>query len=777
MDFLRLLFDTSDFHPRWNCGNWTEFHGWLHIVSDLLIFGAYVTIAVVMTAFYAIKRKELVYSNIILLFAAFILSCGASHFIEATIFWHPWYRLAGVVKLITAIASWITVIFLIAQIPKAIKYAGVAHLTRELDRKREEQSKLHAIAAKSEQRLSLLLNSTAEGIYGIDDKGKCTFANRACVILLGFDSPDDLIGEEMHSLIHHSNENGEATGIESCKIFKAAQKGERSHCDSEVFWRRDGTSFPVEYWSYPVDEDGVVSGAVVTFFDVTERLQANKRLVEAMERAELANRQKTRFLANMSHEIRTPMNAILGFSELMEGVVVTPKAKEYLSIIRGSGESLLDLINDLLDLSKIEAGRIEIFNEPADFAKTIGSIVAMMSLPAREKGIALSYTIDPSVPRYLEMDSLRLRQIVLNLLSNAVKFTDEGDVTVECTSAPNQKEEGFVSIKIVVTDSGAGIPEGELKKIFKPFHQVQEQESHVAVGTGLGLSITERLVKLMGGKIKVVSKVGEGSVFTVTIPSLKITTSEVEPVYDAHWGERNLDLIQPSLILVADDNAVNRDFMVELFGSTHHRLLVAEDGAEAIELIKKEKPDLVLMDIRMPGIDGREALGILRKTPEVGMIPVLAVTASSLLNKEKKLREEFDGYLRKPFTKAQLFRALAHHLPVILPEGEEDDTEASAEPIYDCSEVGGDRVSLAAELNELMETSWPKVSATLSINSVGEFSRNISRLGEKFQCPGLAAYAGELSKSAESFQLTQMEKLMASFPGVVESVTGGATRS
>ncbi|MEC5127327.1 ATP-binding protein [Verrucomicrobiales bacterium BCK34] len=774
MEFFRLLFDTSDFQPRWNCGNWTEFHGWLHVISDLLIFGAYVTIPLSISAFYVLKRKEIAYSNILLLFAAFILSCGATHFIEATIFWHPWYRLSGVMKLITAIASWLTVGFLLAQIPKAIKYAGVAHLTRELERKRQEQSELHAAAARSERRLALLLNSTAEGIYGIDSDGRCTFANRSCVSLLGYDSPEEFIGKEMHSLIHHSNEDGEPEGIESCKIFKAAQKGEKSHCDSEVFWRKDGTSFPVEYWSYPVDEDGVVSGAVVTFFDVTERLQANNRLIEARERAELANRQKTRFLANMSHEIRTPMNAILGFSELMEGVVVTPKAKEYLSIIRGSGESLLDLINDLLDLSKIEAGRIEVFNEPADFSKTIGSVVAMMSLPAREKGLELSYSIDPSVPRYLEIDGLRLRQIVLNLLSNAVKFTDEGDVAIECRSTPSGEDDGCVTVEIEVSDSGTGIPKGELKKIFKPFHQVQESDSHVAAGTGLGLSITERLTKLMGGKIKVASKLGEGSTFTVTIPSLKIATSEGEPVYDAHWGERNLDLIKPSLILVADDNAVNRDFMIELFGSTHHRLLVAEDGAAAIELIRKEQPDLVLMDIRMPGIDGREALGILRKIPEVRTIPVLAVTASSLLNKEKKLREEFDGYLRKPFTKAQLFRALAHHLPTSISEQTEEAAAEEVEEVYDCSVVGGDRESLVAELKELMETSWPKVSATLSINSVSEFSRNIVRLGEKFQCTGLFDFGNELGQSAESFQLGKMEKLMARFPGLVESAESGA---
>ena len=630
---------------------------------------------------------------------------------------------------------------------------------------------------ESREQLERILDSTGEGIYGIDPGGCCTFSNQSCLQLLGYDSANELLGKQMHELIHHTRPDGSPYPTEECRIHVAAIKGQPAHVEDEFLWRKDGTSFAAEYRSYPISRNGQRYGAVVTFTDISGRLRARQELIDARERAEESDRQKTQFLANMSHEIRTPMNAILGFSELMESVVVSKKAKEYLAVIRDSGRSLLELINDILDLSKIEAGRIELNIEPVDLNELVQSVVALIAPDATGKGLELSVDVAAELPKCLLLDRLRVRQILLNLLSNAVKFTRAGSIAVKVCAEAATRDGQRMDLILAVSDTGVGISKLQQKRIFKAFHQVSSTDESGLSGTGLGLSISKRLAKLMDGEITVSSTPGKGSTFTVTLQNVEAALEEVSPHSAVLENEQDLDLIRASRILVVDDNEVNRRLISEIFDGSHHEILLAEDGEQAIEIAHREKPDLVLMDIRMPRLDGRKALQILRSDAELPELPVVAVTASSLLNKEKALRKAFDGYLRKPFSKAQLFRELARRLPLVEPDagsgeaGDGPDVLASGLAPGEVATVPDGRIDdwkrLADELHELEQSSWQTVSQTLAIQTVIEFARNLKRLAAANDCAFLGEYADSLHTRAEHFKLAALERQLTGFPELI----------
>ncbi|MAS92951.1 MAG: hypothetical protein CMO55_07105 [Verrucomicrobiales bacterium] len=787
LDFFRKLFDTSDFPARWNCGNWTTGHGLLHIISDIVIFAAYFTIPIALAFILLRKNKEIPFPKLFWLFAIFILSCGLSHLVEAIVFWEPWYRFLGIVKGITAVASAITAAGLVWCIPKVLAMRGISDIQKQLEHVAARENAALRREKATNDRLQLLLDSTAEGIYGIDEKGVCTFSNRASADLLGYPDPDSMIGEKIQDIVFGKSDKHEPETAPEEGILRPATHGEIYHSDEEQFARKDGTLVPVEFWAYPIKEDETRLGAVVTFVDVTARKEAEKAILEAKKEAERekrsaerANRQKSQFLANMSHEIRTPMNAILGFSELMQGVVVSEKAEQYLGIIRSSGESLLELINDLLDLSKIEAGRIDLHPEPMDLMQTVNASVALVSSQAEEKGLDLTIESQADLPRAVVLDRVRFRQIIVNLLSNAVKFTQEGNVGITVNASPNEDHKDQIDLRVSVADTGRGISEDEQMQIFKPFHQEYHDEKTVTSGTGLGLSISSRLARLMSGKIELESTKGKGSTFTVVIPNVPISEAEVEMSNFAKSEDVDFDSIPPSRILVADDNELNRELISEMFHQSHHTILLAKDGEEAISVARKEKPDLVLMDVRMPKIDGREALQIMREDGNLDTIPIVAVTASSLLNKEKALRNEFDGYLRKPFSKRQLYLAMATKLGTV-----ESEESAPSETKPEVSTTNPDLprneldkpeewLSLVDELVELENTSWKEVSKSQSTHAVREFARNLLRLADQYSCHALNEYASELIEHAEGFNLHELDREIRRYPEMVEWIRNEA---
>lgn len=628
-----------------------------------------------------------------------------------------------------------------------------------------------AKAFNSQERLELILNSTAEGIYGINKDGVCTFCNAKCLELLGYSSVDELIGQNMHELIHHTRETGEPYPQSECKIYVAYREGRDSHVDTEVLWRKDGTSFQAEYWSFPKIRNGEIMGAVVSFIDITEQRKAEEDLIRAKKEAEEANRQKSRFLANVSHEIRTPMNAILGFSELLEGLVDSPKAANYLRVIRASGDSLLRLINDILDLSKIESGKMELAPAPVAVREMIESVRLLFSQQAAEKNLSFTTNIAIDVPDCLQLDILKIRQILFNLLSNALKFTESGNIALDISCEKEPLNGRRVTLAIKVTDTGCGIPDSEQKKIFHPFRQAEITRAIDEEGTGLGLSIVSRLAKLMKGKVAVASAVGEGSTFTVTIPKVEVSaaviTAEAEPL-----TSEDLNSIAPARIVVADDNEFNRDLIQGIFEDTHHMVFMAHDGREALELTRTMKPDIVLMDIRMPDMDGKEARAAIKADETLKHIPVVAVTASSLLRQSNQLKKVFDGFVRKPFSRAELFEAMAKVLPLVeetLVEeavaDDQGDVEGSPAP-----ELRGAWLAALEKIRAGRENKWKDVEKTMSMGDVGDFSKFLREVGAEAQCPPIERYGIMLQEYVENFELSNIESAFEKLPGLLGTV-------
>ncbi|TSK08524.1 MAG: PAS domain S-box protein [Geobacter sp.] len=456
--------------------------------------------------------------------------------------------------------------------------------------------------------LRLILNSTAEAIYGTDPDGICTFCNRACVELLGYHDEEELIGRNMHDMIHHRDADGSLIDLHECRIFQGYQNGEGTHADDEVLWRKDGSSFPAEYWSYPQYRDGRVVGAVVTFLDITERKKTQQELVVAKEAAEAASQTKSDFLANMSHEIRTPMNAIIGMSHLVMKTSLTPQQLDYLSKIQASGEHLLGIINDILDFSKIEAGKLTIEEAEFDLERVMGTLATFLGDKVQAKGLELIFDVAPEVPRHLVGDSLRLGQVLLNYGSNAVKFTEAGEINVRVGVV--ERSRNTVLLQFSVTDTGIGLDKQQQGRLFQSFQQGDMSTTRKYGGTGLGLAISRHLARLMGGEVGVESEKGVGSTFWCTVRvgvSRRNEKPRVTPI--ALYGCR---------VLVVDDNEHARGVLHAMLQRTGLRSTPAPSGTEALSLLKRgdEEGDpfsIVFLDWQMQGMSGAETARLIRE--------------------------------------------------------------------------------------------------------------------------------------------------------------------
>src|SRR2546428_3633255 len=302
-----------------------------------------------------------------------------------------------------------------------------AELRQEISVRKEAEAALR----ESEQRTRLLLDSTAEAIYGLDLQAHCTFSNRAALRLLGYSDASELLGRNMHDLTHHTHPDGSHYPASECPVSETLHTGEARHSDAEITWRSDGTSFPAEYWSYPIERNGQIVAAVVTLIDITTRRAAQQAMLAAKEAAESANRAKSEFLANMSHEIRTPMNGIIGMTELMLDTELTPEQRESLTLVKNSADSLLRLLNDILDFSKIEVGKLDLDCTAFSLRDRLESTIKTLAVRAHKKGLELACHIPPDVPDTVVGDPGRLCQVVVNLAGNAIKFTERGEVVVE----------------------------------------------------------------------------------------------------------------------------------------------------------------------------------------------------------------------------------------------------------------------------------------------------------------------------------------------------------
>ena len=551
-----------------------------------------------------------------------------------------------------------------------------AQMLQALKTMQESLERYRETLRKSEERTRLLLNSSGQGIYGVDTEGRCTFCNPAGLKMLGYDSDSELLGREIHVLMHHTYPDGRPYPAQECKASQTYRDGRPAYVDNEVFWRSDGSNFPVEYRSFPIRHDDMLLGAVVTFADITERKQVENNLKEAhaalaAERAALAERVRERteelrianaelarsarakdeFLAAMSHELRTPLTSILGNSEILMEQLQGPLNEmqiKTLKTIEESANHLLSLINDILDVAKVEAGKMTLAWDEIPVKQLCEASLRLIKQSADHKALKVASHIDPDV-QIISGDGRKLKQMLVNLLSNAVKFTPQGGaIGLEVQGQPSERQARFT-----VWDTGIGIDEKQQGQLFKPFIQLDSKLSRQYRGTGLGLALVRRMAELHGGRVYLESTSGKGSRFSVVLPwdlSVYATPVHGKTRPSSERVAATVDVSQDeTIVLLVEDDAAIMTMLCEYLEAKGYTVVTARDGAEAISKAVQGRPDVVLMDIQMPGMDGLAAIEHLRQVPGFRKTPIIALTALAMPgDRERCLEAGADDYLGKP---------------------------------------------------------------------------------------------------------------------------------
>jgi len=506
-----------------------------------------------------------------------------------------------------------------------------------------------------------LMDQIQDFIVATDTKGRITYINNAVARFLG-QTGKSPIGKSVYILSKPDEFQIQQEIIEKT-LAQGSWKGK------VVNYAEDGSPHTLETrtWVTRDPAEGIV-GMVGLSTDITEREHMSEKLRRAVEAAEAASQAKSEFLANMSHEIRTPMNAILGFSEILLNKTRNTQDRHYLTSIHSSGQVLLSLINDILDLSKIEAGKLEIRPEPVNIRNLFKEVRTVFFEKFRDKKLEFRTEVSEELPGLMMVDEVRMRQILINLVGNALKFTSAG--FVQMSAYPQMQEnncpENCLDLVLEVEDTGIGIPQDQHEVIFESFQQQKGQSSAKYGGTGLGLTITRRLTEMMKGSITVESEPGKGSLFRLLfcdVPMVKNQYESEDTDISESWEEVAVQFASAS-VLAVDDGLLNRELIRGYLEGSGLSVMESENGEHALGLLRAGNiPDLILMDLRMPGRNGYEITEILRNDMKYKKIPVIACTAGAMKKDEKRIAELFDGLVRKPLEKRLLVSELKRFLP------------------------------------------------------------------------------------------------------------------
>jgi two-component system, chemotaxis family, CheB/CheR fusion protein len=496
-------------------------------------------------------------------------------------------------------------------------------------------------AQERQELVRLLLDSTAEAIYGLDPNGRCSFCNRACATLLGYDDPRELIGEDMHALHHCVYPDGTPYPAHECPIQTTARRGESVHRSDEVFVRTDGTTFSVEYRSHPLRRGNDIIGSVVTFLDITERKLAEQEMRVASQRRE-------QFLAMLSHELRNPLAAVLNATSLLrlKSGDSPDQATQARRVVERQTRHMARLLDDLLDVSRITSGKFQLREEACDLREAIVGAIESIAPQLAAQRIDLHRNI-PAEPIVLLGDSVRLQQVVANLLSNAVRHSEPGgrvELTVRC-------EDGHARFSL--RDHGTGIHPELLPKIFDLFVQSDQHIDRSRGGLGVGLTLVKRIVELHGGTVQARSDgPGRGSEFVVRLP---LAADRV-----AERPERGVTVSGGCRIVLVEDQADAREMLSLLLTARGHEVVEAVDGAAAIEHIERVRPDAALVDIGLPTMSGYEVARRIRENPTLDSVVLVALTGyGTHADIEAAIAAGFDEHLTKPVETERLEAILA----------------------------------------------------------------------------------------------------------------------
>lgn len=510
---------------------------------------------------------------------------------------------------------------------------------------------------RGQQLLEVMKENIPVGISVFDVEKKLAVINQEALSLFKF--PEELaqLGTRYSDIMRYFAERGDFGDGDINEIVKERVRIGHS-TEPQRFLRTvvDGGR-TVEVNTRPMPGGGVVS----IYLDITDRLRSEEKLEKLLFQANAANQAKSDFLSTISHEIRTPLNGVIGMAQMLGHTEMTDEQQEKLDIILKSGNTLLDLINDVLDMSKIEAGNLEIEEIPCDLREIVSSVKAPFDVMARKKGVEFATYVEGEIAAHHISDPTRLQQIVMNLLSNALKFTETGrvELALSLEQGSNDKSQ---TIKITVNDTGIGISEDRLSSIFSSFSQADTSVSRKFGGTGLGLSIVKNLVALMGGTIGLSSEVGRGSRFEIIMPMV-IASDEEGKTLAVNSSISEICHKEPLNILVAEDNEVNVLITVAFLKKIGHRCRVAGNGLETLQKMEEEKFDLVLMDVHMPEMDGIEATVKLRQRDNFKDIPIIGLTADAFKERHSHFIEVgMNDVLTKPFTEEQLIEVISKNL-------------------------------------------------------------------------------------------------------------------
>jgi len=641
-----------------------------------------------------------------------------------------------------------------------------------------EHKKAENALKESEEKFRSTMENSADAIFIADQTGKYLYSNKAATGLLGYSQ------EELRSKLITDISPSDKV-VENGNLVKVLLQNRKLFAEIELV-KKNGTVIKADL-NAAVLPGGLLYGSCR---DITERKKIEEELARhrnhleellkeraedliiAKKAAEDANKAKSEFLANMSHEIRTPMNAVLGYTELLGATVTDQTQKEYVNSIKSSGKSLLTLINDILDLSKIEAGKLELEYEYVDTNVFFSEFERIFSMKVNEKGLRFILEITSGTPSGIYIDEARVRQIIFNLLGNAVKFTSEGSIMLRVYTENPQvvtynkdKTEELIDLVIEVSDTGIGISKELQDLIFEPFTQERGYKQYG--GTGLGLTITKRLLSLMNGSISVRSEIGHGSTFIVRIPEIPYMRDFVSSKFDVQINPADI-IFEEASILIADDVEHNRKYLRDALKNTQLKVLEAEDGFVAFQLAKEIIPDLIIADIRMPKMDGFQLLEKIKSEEQLKHIPVLAYSASVLkAQKERILNSEFTGLLMKPVNVTELYLALMNILPY---------NSVIKEDVPDMMAGGmlSDEITDLPDMVHSLETvfyeKWKTFSVTQPLDEIRDFAIKLMDLGAKHNSKVVVTYGEELVNAIDNFNIDALLKLIFKYRAIVDDL-------